>query len=375
MQILLTIFLQIKMVNSKIIGNGIVRGVLILAGIVLLLYVLYLIQSVLIYLIVSLILTLIGIPIITFLRRRLKFNNIFATITTILFFVLIIAGFVMMFIPLILDQGQSLSILNIKSIESTIVNLTDQAAAFLDSNGIDSSKALKTSNLTSKLNLNFIPNFLNSVLATVSSFGMGLASVLFITFFFLKDRLVFSRMAKSVLPEEHSDRILNSLEKINHLLSRYFIGLLIQLSIVFVMYLIVLLIFGIDNALVIAFLCAVLNIIPYIGPLIASVLAALLTMINNLGADFQSEILPTTIYVLIGFWIVQVIDNNVSQPFIFSNSVNSHPLEIFLVILIAGFLFGIMGMIVAVPLYTMLKVVGKEFLPDNKIVQILTKNI
>ena len=363
------------MVNSKIIGNGIVRGVLILAGIVLLLYVLYLIQSVLIYLIVSLILTLIGIPIITFLRRRLKFNNIFATITTVFVFVLIIAGFVMMFIPLILDQGQSLSILNIKSIESTIVNLTDQAAAFLDSNGIDSSTALKTSNLTSKLNLNFIPNFLNSVLATVSSFGMGLASVLFITFFFLKDRLVFSRTAKSILPEEHSDRILNSLEKINHLLSRYFIGLLIQLSIVFVLYLIVLLIFGIDNAFVIAFLCAILNIIPYVGPLIASVLAALLTMINNLGADFQSEILPTTIYVLIGFWIVQVIDNNVSQPYIFSSSVNSHPLEIFLVILIAGFLFGIMGMIVAVPLYTILKVVGKEFLPENKIVQIMTKNI
>ena len=98
-------------------------------------------------------------------------------------------------------------------------------------------------------------------------------------------------------------------------------------------------------------------------------------MINNLGADFQSEILPTTIYVMIGFWIVQIIDNNVSQPLIFSNSVNSHPLEIFLVILIAGFLFGIMGMIIAVPLYTILKVIGKEFLPDNKIVQILTKNI
>lgn len=363
------------MVNSKIIGNGIVRGVLILAAIVLLLYVLYLIQSVIIYLIVSLILTLIGIPIIVFLRRRLKFKNIFATITTLLIFVLIIAGFVMMFIPLVLDQGQNLSILNIKSIESTIVSLTDQVAVFLDSHGIDSSSALKASNLTSKLNLNFIPNFLNSILSTVSSFGMGLASVLFITFFFLKDRLMFALMVKSVLPEQHSDRILNSLEKINHLLSRYFIGLLLQLFIVFILYLIVLLIFGIDNAFVIAFLCAVLNIIPYIGPLIASVLAAVLTMINNLGADFQSEILPTTIYVMIGFWIVQIIDNNVSQPLIFSNSVNSHPLEIFLVILIAGFLFGIMGMIIAVPLYTILKVIGKEFLPDNKIVQILTKNI
>lgn len=375
MRILLIIFLQINMVNSKIIGNGIVRGVLILAAIVLLLYVLYLIQSVIIYLIVSLILTLIGIPIISFLRRRLKFKNIFATITTLLIFVLIIAGFVMMFIPLVLDQGQNLSILNIKSIENTITDLTNQVTVFLESHNIDSSNALKTSNLTSKLNLNFIPNFLNSILSTVSSFGMGLASVLFITFFFLKDRLVFSRMIKSVLPEAHSDRILNSLEKINHLLSRYFIGLLLQLFIVFILYLIVLLIFGIDNAFVIAFLCAVLNIIPYIGPLIASVLAAVLTMINNLGTDFQSEILPTTIYVMIGFWIVQIIDNNVSQPLIFSNSVNSHPLEIFLVILIAGFLFGIMGMIIAVPLYTILKVIGKEFLPDNKIVQILTKNI
>jgi predicted PurR-regulated permease PerM len=363
------------MIQSKIIGNGIVRGVLILTGIVLLLYVLYQIQSVLIYLIVSLILTLIGIPISAFARKRLKFNNIFATIFTLFIFVLLIAGFVMMFIPLLLDQGESLSILNIKSIETTIANLTDQTSVFLDNHNIDSAKVLKSSDLTSRLNLNFIPNFLNSILATVSSFGMGLASVLFITFFFLKDRLLFSRIVKSVMPTQHSDRIIHSLEKINQLLSRYFIGLLIQLSIVFILYLIVLLIFGINNAFIIAFLCAVLNIIPYVGPLIASVLAAILTMINNLGTDFQSEILPTTIYVLIGFWIVQIIDNNLSQPIIFSNSVNSHPLEIFLVILIAGFLFGIMGMIIAVPLFTILKVVGKEFLPGNKIVQILTKDI
>ena len=363
------------MMNSKIIGNGIVRAVFILAGFLLILYVLYLIQSVLIYLIISLILTLIGIPIIAFLQKRLKFNTIFATITTLFVYVLIIAGFVMMFIPLLLDQGQNLSILNIQSIENTITDLTNQMSVFLDGHGIDSDSAFEASTLTSNLNLNFIPNFLNSILSTVSSFGMGLGSILFITFFFLKDRLLFSRMAQSILPELHADRIVHSLDKINHLLSRYFIGLLLQLFIVFILYLIVLLIFGIDNAFVIAFLCAVLNIIPYIGPLIASVLAAILTMINNLGGDFQSEILPTTIYVLVGFWIVQLIDNNFSQPYIFSSSVNSHPLEIFLVILIAGFLFGIMGMIIAVPLYTILKVVGKEFLPENKMVQMLTKNI
>jgi predicted PurR-regulated permease PerM len=135
------------------------------------------------------------------------------------------------------------------------------------------------------------------------------------------------------------------------------------------------LIFGVENAIVIAFICAVLNIVPYVGPLIASILAAILTMISNLGGDFQTQILPTTIWVLLGFWVVQIIDNNVCQPIIFSKSVSSHPLEIFLVILIAGFLFGIMGMIVAVPFYTMLKVIGKEFFPNNVVIQLLTKNI
>jgi predicted PurR-regulated permease PerM len=186
---------------------------------------------------------------------------------------------------------------------------------------------------------------------------------------------MFIAGAKKLIPDSHEDQILNSFEKINHLLSRYFIGLLLQLFIVFILYLIVLLIFGIENAFVIAFLCAVLNIVPYVGPLIASVLAATLTMFSNLDQDFQTEILPITLYVMIGFWIVQIIDNNVSQPIIFSKSVSSHPLEIFLVILIVGFLFGIIGMIIAVPLYTILKVFGKEFFPENKIIQLLTKNI
>lgn len=178
-----------------------------------------------------------------------------------------------------------------------------------------------------------------------------------------------------LLPQNHKEKALNSLDKIDYLLSRYFIGLVIQLTIIFVLYLIVLLIFGVQNALIIAFLCAILNIIPYVGPLIGSILAALLTMLSNLGSDFQSEILPTTIYVMIGFWVVQVIDNNLTGPLIFSNSVNSHPLEIFLVILVAGFLFGILGMVIAVPMYTILKVIAKEFFPDNRIVQLLTRKI
>lgn len=361
--------------TSTTLAKGILKAVGVLAAIFLLMYFLYLLQSVIIYLVVALILTMMGMPVVNFLKRKFKFKNIFAVITTLLVFVGIIFGFIMMFVPLILSQGQNLSLLNTAAIEQSFLQLTDQVNNFLESHNIDSGNLLKESNLASKMNFNFIPNFLNIVLGTISSFGLGLASVLFISFFFLKDRDMFVRGIKKVLPAAHEEKILNSLDKINHLLSRYFIGLLIQLTVIFVCYLVVLIIFGVENALIIAFLCAVLNIIPYIGPLIGSVLAALLTMMSNLGSDFQSVVLPTTIYVMIGFWIVQLIDNNLTGPLIFSNSVNSHPLEIFLVILIAGFLFGILGMVIAVPLHTILKVVAKEFFPQNKIVKLLTRDI
>jgi predicted PurR-regulated permease PerM len=320
-------------------------------------------------------LTLIGNPIVCFFKLRLKFNHLAATITTLFFFILIITGLIMMFIPLIIAQGESLSLLNTKEIEKDIMQLINQIVVFLENHNIDADKMLKESNFASSINFDIIPNFFNSLINTISSFGIGLASVLFITFFFLKDRNLFVVSVKKLMPDAQEDKILHSFDKINHLLSRYFIGLLLQLFIVFILYLIVLLIFGIENAVLIAFLCAVLNIVPYVGPLIASVLAAVLTMISNLGSNFQSEVLPLTIYVMIGFWIVQIIDNNISQPFIFSQSVSSHPLEIFLVILIAGFLFGILGMIIAVPLHTCLKVFGKEFWPENKIIKLLTKNI
>ena len=75
--------------------------------------------------------------------------------------------------------------------------------------------------------------------------------------------------------------------------------------------------------------------------------------------------MPKTLFVLVGFLIGQIIDNFFSQPFIFSNTVKSHPLEIFILILAAGTLTGPVGMIFAIPLYTSLKVIGQEFLPKN----------
>ena len=151
--------------------------------------------------------------------------------------------------------------------------------------------------------------------------------------------------------------------------------MIFQILILFIIYTIGLLIVGVENAIVIAFLCAMLNLIPYVGPLVGAFLMLTLTMTSNLGESFSDFILPKTFWVFIVFLIGQLVDNFASQPIIFSKSVKSHPLEIFLIILIAGIMFGVIGLMVAIPVYTALKVILKEFLADNKIVKQLTKNI
>ncbi len=370
-------FSKKEKMTSKELSIGIVRAVLITAAIVLLLFFLYQITTVIVYCIVAVVFSLLLHPLVSFLKRKLKFRNTLAVVASLFLVILLITGFVLLFVPLIIAQGENLSLLDIKSLENNYNKLLSDLTLYLSSHNIDLQQIAKSSNLTSFSNFEFIPNFLNNIVSTIGNIGMGLASVLFISFFLLKERASFSLAFRRIIPENQKEKVLNSVEKINEMLSKYFLGLLLQLFIILVLYFIVFLIFGIDNALIIALLCAVFNIVPYVGPIIATFVASLLIMTNSIGtgADFSTETLPTTIYVLIGMFLVQLIDNNISSPLIFSKSTNSHPLEIFLVILIAGILFGITGMIIAVPFYTSLKVIGKEFLPENRIIKALTKNL
>ena len=361
--------------NSKLITNGILRAIAVLTAIVVLGYFLVMIQSVLIYIIIAAIIALIAKPMILFLRKKLKFPNTLAVISTMVLFVGLILGITGMFIPLVIEQGESLSLLKTKGLEENIGNLITQANEYFTSKNIDILSELQGADVFASLKS--IPNLLNSIVGALGSFSVGLFSVLFISFFFMKDSKMFKSALLTLMPKGTEDRFSHSLEKINDLLSRYFIGLVIQITILFVIYTIILLVIGVSNAVVIAFLCALLNIIPYVGPLISAFLMIILTMTSGLGQDldFQAEILPKTVYVMIGFIIAQVVDNFASQPIIFSKTTKSHPLEIFLIIIIGGLLAGPLGMIIAVPSYTVLKVILKEFISDNKIVSSLTKDI
>lgn len=359
--------------NSKIIANGILRALAIIVGIALLCYFLFTIQTVIFYIIIAAVLSLIARPIILFLARKLKFPKVLAVIVTMVFFISLLFGIIGLFIPLISKQSESLSLLQTDELQRSIENIINQFNIFLQERGINIFDELKNADIFS--NFNQIPNIINSIIGAFGSFSAGLFSVLFISFFFMKDGLLLKRGILTITPKGNERKMYHSIDKINDLLSRYFIGLLLQILILFVLYTIILLIFGISNAVVIALLCAILNIIPFIGPLISGFLMLILSMTSNLGLDFQTEILPTTIYVMIGFIVAQLIDNLFSQPKIFSTATKAHPLEIFLVIIIGGILTGILGMIIAVPTYTALKVILKEFISDNKIVKSLTKEI
>jgi len=388
--------------NSKTIANGILRAIGIILGILLFGYFLYMVQSVIVYIIIAGILSLIARPIILLLRKKLKFPNTIAVIFTMILMLSLLAGLFVMFIPLVAEQSKSLSLLEVDKLQENVQQIFNQTTAYFSSKGIDILGELKDVDFVSQFKA--IPNLLNSVLGAVGSLSVGLFSVLFISFFFMKDSQLLKRGFMAIIPNGTEGRFSKSLEIINDLLSRYFIGLIFQITILFVLYTIILLVFGIHNAIVIAFLCALLNLIPllytiillvfgihnaiviaflcallnlipYVGPMIGAVIMFVLSMTSNIGSDFQTEILSTSLWILFWYLIAQLVDNFASQPLIFSKTTKSHPLEIFLVIIIGGLLFGVVGMITAIPLYTALKVILKEFLSENKIVKSITKDI
>jgi len=359
--------------KSKELSNGILRAVTVIVGVFALIWFFYKIQSVLAYIAIAAVVSLVSRPLIRFLKRKLKFGNTLAVVSVMVFFIGLFVGLISMFIPLIQQQGENLALLNSNQFKSNIQTTVTHLNEYFQERNINIFEQLKSLDLASQLNQ--IPNIFNSVVGALGSITIGLLSVLFITFFLMKDKDILNKGLHAIVPDNSETRFAKSFSTIKDLLSRYFIGLIFQITILFILYTIILSIFGVENAIVIAVLAATLNLIPFVGPLIGGVLMLFLTMTSNIGQDFQTVILPTTMYVMIGYLIAQLIDNFASQPIIFSKSVKSHPLEIFLSIIIFGLLFGILGMVVAVPTYTAIKVILKEFLADNKIVKSLTKNI
>ena len=357
--------------NAKEITKGIFWAVLQLLGLCVLVWLLYQLKTLLIYMLIAGVVSLIGRPINHFLMKRLKMRAVLATSISIVLLLGILISLFSLFVPLLVQQGENLSLLDVDLLKANIQTLVEEISAYFQLDNSFWQQQFSVDNLFQNVNFGLLPQLLNETLELLGGFTIGLFSVVFILFFFLKDSHLQERIILALVNDNVNDRVEKSIDKTKGLLSRYFLGLLLQISILLVINSVVLSVFAVENAFIIAFLCALLNLIPYLGPIIGAVLMLLLTMSSFIGADFSTVILPKTIYVMIGFFVGQLVDNFISQPFIFSNSVKSHPLEIFIVILASGTLLGPVGMIIAIPLYTTLKVIAQEFLAENKIVKSL----
>ena len=354
---------------SKVITYGILNALKKIIIFSLILYFFYLIRPILIYLSISLIITIILTPLILFLKRRLKFNNSLAAITSMSGLILIIGLLIKSFIPLLVEQARNLSLLNSTELQTSVNKIIEKYSDLYFTNDSNFINSIINSKLFNQLDLSYITELLNNIIAGLGSFSIGIFTIIFITFFFLRDSEIIINKIKLLIPKGIKSNVNDSISQINALLSRYFLALIIQITILFILYLILLSIVGINNVLIIAFLCALLNLIPYVGPLISGFLLTILTLTNYIDIDFGAIILSKVIYVVIGFVIVQAIDNFLIQPILFSKSVKSHPLEIFLVILIFGYIFGITGLILAVPSYTIIKVILRTVYSKNLVVK------
>ncbi len=361
--------------NAKTFSYGILRAIGILLGIFLLLYFLYQIQSVLVYIAVAGVISLIGRPVVIFLRSSLRIPNQVAVIMVLLLVLSIFVGIIFVFVPIVIEQSYYLGQIDIEAFKSDINELNTQINTYLGVNDINIIEGLKQSEFAQSLNLNMIPKFLNSVFGILGATLIAVFSIIFISFFLLKDSKLMLNSILVFANKGEEDKFQRVFNKIKILLSRYFVGLTMQVTVLFILYMLLLSIFEINNPVAIAFICAFLNLVPYLGPIAAGILMSLFVISSNLGADFQEIILPKLIYVMLGYAICQLIDNFISQPLIFGASVRSHPLEIFLIILIAGLIFGVVGMVVAIPFYTALKVIAKESLSEYKIVKRLTRDL
>ncbi|MCT8340207.1 AI-2E family transporter [Flavobacteriaceae bacterium TK19130] len=361
--------------RAKAISIGILRALGVLAGLVFLIWFFFSIQSLLLFIGIAIVISLIGRPLMQFLKYRLKFSNTLASFTTLLLVIASIVLLLRIFVPIIIEQSKNISNIDFDLVKQDLYELNIQASDYLGVEQIDIVEGIKRTEYVRNFDLELIPSFIDIFFGNIGSLIVGLFAVLFISFFLLKDENLIANAVTTFAEPGREKRFLVVLNKIKELLSRYFIGLVLQILILSVFYTVLLVFFDIKNPVAIALICAFLNIVPYLGPIIAGALMLLVVVSNNLGADFSTELLPKLLYILGGYSLAQVFDNLITQPVVFAKSVHSHPLEIFLVILIGGFLFGVAGMILAVPTYTALKVISKEFLSEYKIVQRLTKNL
>ncbi len=354
-----------------------------LLGFAVLCLIVYFFGDIVAYVLIAWVLSLLGAPMVDFMCNKLRYKkfrigrSVAAVLTIIIMFGLFYA-LLRAFVPLILEQFGNLASLDFKNIGVTLereFNITEK----LQSIGVDLSERSAGDQIAEAAAKWFDPSkigqYLGEAVGVAGNIVIGLFSVIFVLFFFLREQDLLINFIRSIIPNEYEEQAAVAMDRTANLLRRYFFGIGFQVTVITILVSLALSLFGVQNALLIGFFAALINTIPYLGPIIGASFAVFVTLSSHLDYDFMTEMLPLILKILGVFAVMQMLDNFILQPYIFSNSVMAHPMEIFIVILVGGRIGGIAGMILAIPAYTVFRVIASVFLSEFKIVQSLTNNL
>lgn len=336
-------------------------------------------SHIVIYIVVAAILSLIGQPIDRFFSNikvsTYRFSPALSAALT--FFILLLSFFslALFFAPLIMEEAGILSSMDrqtvLLSIQQPLTNFENMLRNFNIEFDVNSFRSYVQEKLISLLTITNLSLFFNQVISALGDFVIAFFAISFLTFFFLRDEQQIANTILSAVPEKYFEKAKNVWHESQRMLKRYFIGILIEVLLVITFLSAGLWLAGIKHALLIALFAGLMNVIPYVGPLIGAGFALFIGLTTNTDVTMLSVIIK----ICVVFPIVNLADAFLLQPMIYSSSVKAHPLEIFLVILAGATVGGIGGMILAVPSYTVIRVIAKEFFNGFRFVNQITKKI
>ena len=342
------------------------------------------IRLILLYMIIAAILTMILRPLDKKLERvrigKRKIPRALRAITLLLLVYVCVAAFVSIFIPLIVNEINIISTVDKAQVTQALHEPISQLELLFrnvqqDPHNNQTLEQYTQQHLTELLNVTQMSSFANGIVSVIGSLLVAFFSISFFTFFFVKDGEVILHMLLLLVPNKQVQRVRNVIEDTQTMLTKYFTGVLIDIIFVSLFVGTGMALLGVKNALIIGLFAGIMNIIPYVGPLIGGAFAIIVGISTNLTMDFYSEMLPLATKIFFVFVGMNLCDAFLVQPYIFSNRVKAHPLEIFTVILVAGSLAGIGGMVAAVPAYTVLRIILREFVTQSRFVKKLTDEL
>ena len=344
-------------------------------------------RSVLVYVIAAFVISLIGQPVIRLLRRiRIKGRTApdwLLAVLTLLVIVGMVVLIVTQVIPVVTGIVRDASLFSSRGVpdHSFIEKINEWLIGLFPSLGADfDAVKFLIAQLKDVTSVSNVSGVIGSVASAVADTAVGIFSTLFIAFFFIRDDALFRKIVGALVPDRIEASVDKAVLDIERLLSRYFVGLIIEmLGVALIDFLGLWLIarIGFSYAIGIAFIAGILNIIPHVGPLIGEVLGVVLCVILKYGAGVGLDIGLGwfALIVLAIMFGAQLVDNFFYQPVIYSTSIQATPLEIFIVLLMAARIGGALGMLVAIPAYTVIRVIAGRFYAHSKVVRRLMPDI